>query len=91
MIDIIRVVGPGGVIYAPLTDYQVTDGKIEWIGDAPAEGDRFSVAYKMHPSWLVYSHVHVSRDTHIKFRQPAPVHHRLPIQVVCKLEYLMEG
>ena len=92
ILDTIRVVGLDGVLYKPVTDYVAADGKINWIlgGSAPASGSCYSVAYRMHPSWLVLSHTHIVRDTHIKFRKPAPVHYRLPIQVICKLEYLME-
>lgn len=93
MVDILRVVGPGGVVYTPILDYEVSAGSIQWTGtgQAPSAGSRYSVAYRMHPTWLVLSHVHVVRDTHIKFRQVEPVHHRLPIQAICKLEYLWEG
>ncbi len=91
MLDILRVVGPGGVVYAPVTDYVISNGKIQWVtgGTSPVAGAYFSVAYRMHPSWGVLSHIHIVRDTHIKFRKPAPEHYRLPIQAVCKLEYLM--
>lgn len=93
MIEILRVVGSNGVVYRPLVDYVNINGLIEWVGTgiAPAEGERYSIAYKTHPSWLVLTHIHLIRDVNIKFRQPAPVHHRLPIQAVCKIEYLMEG
>ena len=89
-IEILRVIGAAGVVY-PSTAYQIAGGQIEWLGTAPNEGDQYAIAYKMHPSWLVLTHLHIVRDTRIKFRQPTAVHHRLPLQVVCKLEYLWEN
>jgi len=89
-VEIIRVVGVGGVVY-PAANYQILNGRLEWVGMGPSEGAQYAVAYKMHPSWLILSHLHIVRDTRIKFRQPVALHHRLPLQVICKLEYLWEG
>ena len=89
-IDILRVVGPGGTIFTPILHYSVVEGKIRWVEDTgPAAGATYAVAYRMHPQWCVLSMTHLVRDTHIKFRNPAPELHRLPIQALCKLEFLM--
>jgi hypothetical protein len=90
IVDTIRVVGKTGRIYRLDYDYEVKDGKINWIlgRSKPIEGEFYSVSYRMHPTWLVLSITNVVRDTHIKFRNPAPQHHRLPVRAVCKLEYL---
>ncbi|MBI9086798.1 MAG: hypothetical protein JEZ11_24590 [Desulfobacterales bacterium] len=84
------VLGKEGREYTLNTNYEIVDGKIHWVGTAPTEGDFYSIAYQTYPSWLVFSHLHLVRDTNIKFQQPAPVLNRLPIQVMCKLEYLWE-
>ena len=93
VLDIVRIIGAGGVVYAPLTDYSVsTSKKIEWVtGRGPTVGAYYSVSYRMHPSWLVLSAMNLIRDTHIKFRNPVPEHHRLPVRALCKLEYLMDN
>lgn len=93
IVEVLRVIGSGGVVFDSETDYSINSvGNIEWIagGNVPTVGNYFSVAYQMHPSWLCLQTPHALRDTHIKFRQPAPVHHRLPIQALCRLEALCE-
>ena len=90
VIDISRVVSPGGVVFVPVADYSVANGAIQWAeGAGPAEDTPYSIAYRMHPQWCVLSMTHLVRDVHIKFRNPAPELNQLPIQALCKLEFLL--
>lgn len=90
IVESLRIVGKNGVVYLPDTDFTINEGQIQWLGNAPTPGDYYSVLYKMRPSYLCLQSPHVVRDTHIKFHEPAPVHHRLPIQALCRLEFLVE-
>jgi len=91
IVEVFRVVGKNGVIYQPDTNYTLTDdGEINWVADGPTAGDYYSIAYKMHPSWLCLQAPHSMRDTQIKFQQPSAVHHRLPLQCLARMEYLVE-
>lgn len=93
IVQTLRVLGKNGAVYLPGTDFSIDgDGNLQWLaaGSCPAEGEYYSAAYQMHPSWLCLQAPHALRDTHIKFRQPEPQHHRLPIQALCRLEALCE-
>lgn len=87
----LRLIGPDGV-YGD-GDYSLSGNTLTWLCDAadrPSEGESFSVAYTTHPAWLVMNFLHMVRDTTVKFRQRTPQNHRLPLQVLCKLEWLVE-
>ncbi|MGA6924296.1 MAG: hypothetical protein WBY88_01370 [Desulfosarcina sp.] len=90
VVEPLRVMGKAGTVFQPATDFTIEEGLIKWVGAAPEEGDYFSIAYLMHPTWLCLQTPHAVRDTHIKFRQPAPQHHRLPLQALCRHETLCE-
>ena len=83
-----RVIGQDGTVYLKDESYILENGKIKWIGQQPEGEAQYAIAYQMHPTWLVLSHMNIIRDTHIKFKNPLPEHNRLPVQVMCKLEYL---
>jgi hypothetical protein len=86
-----RIVDAAGKEYQQGVNFTVDDRVITWMGDSiPAPGAPISLAYMTHPVWLVLNYLHLIRDTRIKFRKPFDEPKRLPIQVLCKLEWLME-
>lgn len=84
-----RVIDPAGNLYQPTTHFTVSGRQITWLGATRPAG-RYSIAYMVHPCWLVLNHLHVIRDTWVKFQRPADTHTRLPIQVLAKLEWLVD-
>lgn len=88
-------VAPADGLLTVGVDFDVTvDGKIDWTkgianGKAPVEGGRYAMAYYAHPRWVVVNHPHAIRDTNVGFKKSAPEHQPLPVQAVCKLEFLV--
>lgn len=77
------------------TDFEVTDGKIDWTlgiaaGTAPPEGARYSVSYYASPRYLVTDHPHVARDTFQQVKTTSPTFTPLPIQCSAALDFLGE-
>lgn len=77
------------------TDFDVTlAGGIDWTkGDtvthkAPAVGERYSIAYYMHPRFVVADHPHIARDTHNRTKTPTETPQALMVQVMARLEWL---
>lgn len=93
-----RIIGANNAAYAATTDYTLSGRTITWVSSGmpavkhgPAVGARFSVSYLTHPTWLVLSHLHLIRDTMVKAGVAADTYERLPVQVLCKLEFLVDG
>lgn len=91
-IEVIRCVGRDGSLYQKDTDFTLNGTSLAWIDSQlkPETNEYFSIAYQTHPIWLVLQHIHIVRDTFIKFKNPVPQHNKLPIQTLCRLEWLHE-
>ena len=89
--------GSAGPVLTLGTDFVVTvDGKIDWtLGDgahtAPAVGQRYSIRYYGHPRYLVLDRPRAIRDTRVKFKHPSRVPQIMPVQVLCKLDWMRFG
>ena len=79
--------------YEPKIDYVFNKEKwvIDWIptGKEPEVGKRYSVEYKMHPSWIIIDHTNIIRDTYVKSKKPGITFQPLPQRVVVRLEYFV--
>jgi len=89
LINLLRTVSK---VYVEGTDYTLAGGDIVWVsGKEPAVGDRLAIHYLTHPTWRVIEHPHALRLTSVKSKteskagNPIP----LPVQAMCKLEYLL--
>lgn len=85
-------------IYTELTKYnpgghfQVVSGKIVWeSGKAPPTNERLVAHYLTHPTWRVIEHPHAIRTTPVKYKTKSPTGNpeSLPVQGVCKLEFML--
>ena len=80
-------------VYEPETDYVLDGtGDIIWVsGNEPPAEERLVAHYICHPTWRVIEHPHSLRLSPVAFKttiaggEPKP----LPVQAVCKLEYLL--
>ena len=91
-VEIIRLIGNDGTVYLKDRDFTIADRAVTWLYEdtQPDDDSYFSVAYQMHPIWLCTSFPHLVRSTHVKFRHSTDTHYAMPIQVLCKLEWLVE-
>jgi hypothetical protein len=82
-------------VYRQGTDFAVTDdGTIEWlaIGSSPDADTLLSIHGTVHPTWIVIDHANIFRDTHLEGVSSAisaQKHKKLPMQVACKLDFLI--
>ena len=80
------IVDPAGALEEG-SDFTVDgEGAIEWI-NPPNEGDRFSVTYYAHPTYIITNHPHAVRDTYVNVKAPAPYHAELPVYAEAQLEF----
>lgn len=76
------------------TDYEINDaGEVDWsigvtAGTAPPVGQRYSMQYYGHPTYIVRDFPFAVRDTWIKRKYATETYHHLPIRAMCWLEYL---
>lgn len=77
------------------TDFTVNDdGDISWLV-TPPKGTRIAIHYLTYPHWRVVEHPHMTRHTIVQAKKPKPTTPRgdpvdLPVQAVCKLEFLLK-
>jgi hypothetical protein len=79
-------------VLTKVTDYTVTeDGKIKWIaeGNPPDVGSFFSISYYAAPRFVVVDIPHAFRDTWIGTKTALPYFASLPVNAMCRLEYLV--
>lgn len=87
---VVQVVNKTNVFYKKGIDFTVSNRVITWAsGKGPAEGGFYSISYVCHPSWLVVSYLHLMRDTMLQ-SSSIDTYSQLPVQVLCKLEFLVE-
>lgn len=77
------------------TDFNTLDGNINWIGTPPAKDTRVALHYLTYPHWRVIEYPHMTRATLVsaKTKKPdTPLGNPtdLPIQAICKLEFLLD-
>jgi hypothetical protein len=80
-------------VYQSNVDFTV-DSKtsiVTWlpIDNEPNSGERYSIEYMMHPSWIVIDLPNVLRDTYIKHKLPGIGLAELPVRAVVRLEYFV--
>jgi len=82
-------------IYRQGVDFQLTtDGTLKWLGTAPDSGTRLTLHGTIHPPWIIMDHVNTYRDTWLEGSSIGIAdqrHEKLPIQAVCKLEFLVNA
>ena len=82
-------------VYVADTDYNITvDGKINWLTTPPESGERLSIHYLCHPTWLIIDHPHTARVTSKLFKTPTPKTplgdpRDLPTQAMILYEFLV--
>lgn len=79
-------------VYQKDIDFTVDkEGYINWEGGGlePNRGERYSVDYTTHPSWLVIDMVNVVRDTLVKRKQPGVAPTQLPLRAMVRLEFYL--
>lgn len=69
------------------TDFQVTNGEIEWL-NKPANAGKFTFSYYAHPTYVCVAFPNSIRDTHIRKKSVTERIAPLPVRVQCKLEFL---
>jgi hypothetical protein len=64
---------------------------VSWVpgGQEPPTGERVSISYLMHPSWIVMDLTNVIRDTYVKSKRPGLTFQQLPQRATVKLEYFV--
>lgn len=78
-------------------DFVITDdGRIDWTlgdgnGQAPTEGQWYTLTYYHHPRFVVDSIPHGWRDTRITYKHPESILAPMPVQCMGKLEFMGEG
>jgi len=84
-------------VFREQVHFELTDrGTIRFLGDAaPASGTLLSIHGAIHPVWICMDHMHVYRDSLVEENAPGPTqadqYTRLPLQVVVKLDFLVES
>lgn len=74
--------------YEAATDFEIDGHGIKWVGDAPDEGDLYSVRYLMRPTFIVIDHLHVTRLTRVAAKQTSDVVREMPLHLLIQLEFL---
>lgn len=78
-------------------DFELTDdGTIRWLASAAPDADtRLTVHGAAKPVWICLDHMHTYRDTLVEKGAPGPTradqYRRLPLQMVVKLDFLIEA
>jgi len=78
-------------------DFERTDdGTLQWLGSAAPEADtRLTIHGAVRPTWICMDHMHTYRDTLVERNAPGPTradqYKRLPLQMVVKLDFLIEA
>jgi len=81
-------------VYIQGTDFAITAGQVVWVdGLQPAEGTILGLHYLTYPHWRVIEHPHMTRHTLVKFKARKPTTPLgdptdLPVQAICKLEFI---
>lgn len=81
-------------VYTQGTDFNITSGQVEWVtGQQPNSGTILGLHYLTYPHWRVIEHPHMTRHTLVKFKSKKPTTPLgdptdLPVQAICKLEFL---
>ena len=91
-INIERITGLDGTVYALTTDYLLTGGAIDWSpsGVEPTTGQFYAVSYDHHPVWIVDDLVHEIRNVRRKTRVPAEVQQLMPRAAIIIKDYFMD-
>ena len=77
-------------------DFSVNDdGEIEWLITPPAPGTRLALSGSFYPRFVVMDHVRAIRDAQVSkkkgsFSDRRKQHTKLPVQVMAKLDFLVE-
>jgi len=71
--------------------FDTNAGVINWLptGHEPPAGEKYTVEYLMHPSWIVIDATNIIRDTMVKTKNPALSFQELPQRVTVRLEYFV--
>ena len=69
------------------THFTVNNNVINWI-NKPANVDKFSFTYFMHPTYTCLAFANSVRDTRIRKKSPVDKTISLPVGVQCKLDFL---
>jgi hypothetical protein len=82
-----------GQVFGDPVHYSIVDGDIKWV-TIPTKGTRLGIHYLTYPHWRVVEHPHMTRHTLVKFKTTKPTTPQgdpsdLPVQAVCKLEFLL--
>lgn len=70
-------------------DFTIVDGAVTWV-NKPANVDKFSFSYFMHPTYTCIAFANSMRDTHVRRKS---LHERIvamPVRIQCKLEFLSD-
>jgi hypothetical protein len=81
-------------IYQENSDFKINaNGQIEWLQNQPLADTRLSIHGTIHPVWIVMDHLNTYRDTQLEgsggIRNQTA--HKLPVQALCKLEFLVNA
>jgi len=79
-------------VYENGVDYTIDKNiGVSWVpgGQEPPTGERVSISYLMHPSWIVMDLTNVIRDTYVKSKKPGLTFQQLPQRATVKLEYFV--
>lgn len=90
-VNLIRTVSK---VYARNTDFQLEAGNLRWLTAPPTVDELVSLHYYTYPHWRIVNHPHATRATIRKFKTSRPASPAgdpidLPIQAVCKYEFLL--
>ena len=82
-------------VFVEGTDFNTLDGNINWIGTLPTKDTRVSLHYLTYPHWRVIEYPHMTRATLVNTKTKNPgtplgEPTDLPIQAICKLEFLLK-
>ena len=69
------------------THFTIVDNEISWT-NKPANVNKFTFSYYIHPSYICVGFPNSVRDTHVRFKQTSEVNTPLPIRIQAKLEFL---
>lgn len=80
-------------VFVDGTDFQITDGDIEWLITPPAADTKLVMHYLTYPHWRVIEHPHFTRATLRKFKTATPTlpagnPEDLPVQALCQYDFL---
>lgn len=79
-------------VYVENDDFKIDQyGRIEWLANQPNSGTRLSIHGTIHPVWVVMDHLNTYRDTQLEGGGgiSSQKFQKLPVQAICKLEFLV--